>query len=73
MYLKIKSFYKRDNGLASAACYPNGGGYKTVEELQKTLMQRWKNKKVHTVSLIANGIKHIEHSSVVYQEVILEV
>jgi hypothetical protein len=71
MDLIINTFRKEDDSLIRTTSYPNGGGYKTVKELQKALIYRWRNKRIHEIIKIDNGIRYNRHTSLTYQDIFL--
>lgn len=62
MDLIIRSYWKSNGEALAVTKYPNTG-YKSLEDMQKTLMNRWRNKRVHHVQKTYDGIIHFTHRS----------
>lgn len=71
MDLVIRSYWKANGETRAVVRYPNTN-YKNVEDMQRILKNRWKNKNVHWIKMIPNGIRYLQYSSLIAQEITLE-
>lgn len=71
MTLVVTSYWKGNGEIFQVARYPNTG-YKNLKDLQDTLMNRFRNKKIYWVKCTWDGIIVITNHSPCGQEMTLE-